>query len=81
MPDEGSIAETAALSEPEKPRRSFRRRLLVTLGAALAVVFLVFGALSWLAYYGWLNYQARLQIKLEAEEIASLLVDFLARQG
>ena len=53
---------------------SFRRRLLLTLGAALAVVFLVLGVLSWLACYGWLTYQARAQLKHEAEEIASQIV-------
>ena len=69
MADEKAIADRA-----ETARMSFRRRLLLTLGAALAVVFLVLGVLSWMACYGWLNYQARAQLKGEAEEIASQIV-------
>lgn len=72
MADEQRIAGRAAGAA--LPRRSFRRRLLVTLGAALAVVFLVLGVLSWFAYYGWLTYQARAQLRQEAQGIASLIV-------
>ncbi len=67
-------AETPVAPQANKARLPFRRRLMLTLGAALAVVFLVLGVASWFAFYGWLNYQARMELKQEGEEIIANII-------
>lgn len=59
---------------PPAGRPSFRRRLLLTLGGALAGTFVVLGLLTWLAAYGWLHYHNRALLKREADEIAFHIV-------
>ncbi|RMH68267.1 MAG: sensor histidine kinase [Bacteroidetes bacterium] len=52
-------------------RLSFRHRLLLTVGSALAAVFLGIGVMAWFATSAWLNRYHRDLLLQEAREIAS----------
>lgn len=66
MPDR---LESPLSTAPE--RISFRRRLLLTVGSALAAAFVLIGALAWFAASAWLNYHNRALLLREAEEITA----------
>lgn len=55
-------------------RPSFRRRLLVRLGGALAAGLAALGVLVWLAAYAGVNYGARAGLEAEAREVAAHVV-------
>jgi len=59
---------------PPVRRRSFRRRLLLTIGSALGVTFVGVGLLGWVITYSWLNYNARSLLVHEAEDVAGRVV-------
>ena len=64
-----------ALDHTATPARStFRRRLLLTLGPALAVALIVLGLLAVLFAYGWMTYSAQTVLDAEINEVATQIV-------
>ena len=50
---------------------SFRQRLLLTIGPAMALALVLLGVLVWLVVYGLLTYNAQGALELEIQEIAA----------
>lgn len=61
-------------SEVPKRRPSFRRRLLLTMGSALAVALTVVGVVIWLALYSWLHLNAYTELDVETRIVTSEIV-------
>jgi len=72
MPADAS-SQSAKDAAPEA-RPTFRRRLVLTTGSALAVVLTLMAALIWLGAYAWFNHNARHILRAETENVLAQIV-------
>ena len=72
-PETGEAAREDEQIRDERPRPTFRRRLLVTMGAAHVAALAGLGLLVWLGLYAWMTVQAYNVLDREARFIESMV--------